>query len=238
MPSFVSLFSALIALLVTPVLVQASGFGINATRLIYPQEARSISVTLRNTLTTAPYLVQVGVSCAQSGHVSAPFLVTPPLFRLEPGSVNQVRIAIQGARLPADRESVFYFQASAIPASTAPTSGNQGGGVHGTAQFGVGNIIKLFYRPADLPSSSTAAQQDLQFSRAQGGLQVSNPSPYFVSFASISVGGKKLRLDTSEALMLRPFGSHTYPATALRGPVKWQTINDEGGINAFSRELP
>ncbi|WP_156293930.1 fimbrial biogenesis chaperone [Serratia oryzae] len=231
------LFSILFAGFPLLAVAQTGGFGINATRLIYPQGADSISVTVRNTMATQPYLVQARISGSQDGAQPAPFQTRPPLFRLEPNSVNQVRIVAQGATLPTDRESVFYFHASAIPASTAPQANNQQAGVHGAAQFGVGNIIKMFYRPNNLPSSSLAAQQNLQFSRAKGGIQVSNNSPYFVSFAEISIGGQVLKLDTPAALMLAPFSSHTYPTSKTQGAVQWKTINDEGGISAFNHNL-
>ncbi|MHA7845924.1 fimbrial biogenesis chaperone [Serratia sp. D1N4] len=233
-----SLLSVLLALLTLPATAQVGGFGINATRLIYPQDADSISVTVRNTMTTQPYLVQVRISGSQDGSQPAPFITRPPLFRLEPSSVNQVRILAQGAVLPTDRESVFYFHASAIPASLTPQSNAQNNGVSGTAQFGVGNIIKLFYRPKNLPSSSMAAQQNLQFSRVKGGLHVRNNSPYFVSFASLRLGSQAITLDTPAALMLAPFSNHIYPTTATQSAVRWETINDEGGVNAFNHNLP
>jgi fimbrial chaperone protein len=238
MPRILSLFVVILPLLIFPALTQAGGFGINATRLIYPQGNDNISVTVRNTMTALPYLVQVSVSRSLDGSEAAPFVLRPPLFRLEPGSTNQIRIAAQGAGLPADRESVFYFHATAIPASTVPVPGNERAGVHGMTQFGVGNIIKLFYRPANLPASSKVAQQGLLFSKVNGGLEVRNPSAYFVSFATLHVNGQVITLDTPAALMLAPFSSHTYPISNVKGIVRWQTINDEGGINASSYKLP
>lgn len=236
---FLPLLFAVLPLMVIPMVGQASGFGIDATRLIYPQGAGSISVTLRNTLTTTPYLVQTAISRTPTGTEPVPFISTPLLFRLEPSSINQVRITYrQSAPLPTDRESVFYFRASAIPASRAPVTAQAPGRVKGAVQFGVGNIIKLFYRPSNLAGSALMAQKGLQFSRVREGVRVSNPSPYFVSFAGLSIGGKKLALNTPEALMIAPFSAHTFLANGLRGKVKWETIGDEGGIKAFSHDLP
>ncbi|AHG18912.1 pilus assembly protein PapD [Chania multitudinisentens RB-25] len=232
------LFSLLLTVLIQPAVAQVGGFGINATRLIYPQGADSISVTVRNTMTTQPYLVQARISRSQDGSETAPFQVRPSLFRLEPSSINQIRIVMQQAILPTNRESIFYFHASAIPASTDPVSSNQRPGVYGSTQFGVGNIIKLIYRPANLPFSSMEAQQNLKFSRVKEGLRITNSSPYFVSFASVSVGGQVLKLDTPAALMLAPFSEHTYPTTKAQGAVHWKTINDEGGLNEFNHDLP
>ncbi|HHH1181463.1 TPA: molecular chaperone [Yersinia enterocolitica] len=238
MPRFFPLFSLMLSLFASSFAAQAEGFGINATRLIYPQGAPSINVTVRNTLAATPYLVQTGISRMQHKYEPAPFSVTPPLFRLEAGSTNQIRIVAQNVNAPNNHESVFFFHASAIPASTMPESGNQRAGVSGTVQFGVGNIIKLFYRPSGLPSSSAAAQRDLQFSRVKDGIKVSNNSPYFVSFASLKIGDQAAKLDSPAALMIAPFSHHTYPSSVTTGKVQWQTINDEGGINVFNQTLP
>ena len=56
-----------ILMLILPVMASANGFGINATRLIYPANAESISVSLRNTMQTLPYLVQSRVSRSSDG---------------------------------------------------------------------------------------------------------------------------------------------------------------------------
>lgn len=168
-------FPVLMALLCSSSAVVAEGFGINATRLIYPQGAGSIAVTLRNTQPALPYLVQAAVSLTPDSRDAAPFTVTPPVFRLEAKSESQVRITGNDASLPKDRESVFYFQAMAIPAATEPTASQQSANVSATAQFGVGNIIKLFYRPTELPADSGSAQKNLRFTRVNSGLRVSNP---------------------------------------------------------------
>ncbi|PKH22194.1 pilus assembly protein PapD [Enterobacterales bacterium CwR94] len=230
-----------LALLSVSLTSWGAGFGINATRLIYPQGAGSISVGVRNTQNDAPFLVQVALSSKQDQRSPAPFIVTPPLFRLEPNSTNTLRIALTGAPLSSSRESVFYFHATAIPSSQPTEASAAGSGIQGKVQFGVGNIIKLFYRPAGLPGSAAAAQKDLIFSRVPGGMQVSNNSPYFVSLASLKVGPLPLPLETPAQLMLAPFGSHIWslskpPVTGER--VHWQTINDNGGKDAFSTPLP
>lgn len=43
--------------LVYPLAGNAAGFGINATRSVYPEGAKSINITVRNTRTHEPYLV-------------------------------------------------------------------------------------------------------------------------------------------------------------------------------------
>ena len=227
------------ALLSSPLSTMAEGFGIDVTRLIYPQGAASIAVSVRNTQTTQPYLVQATISPkADQRQGKSPFSLTPPLFRLEPSSTHQIRIHGNTSSLPVDRESVFYFHATAIPASKGVDNQQPVTGVKGNVQFGVGNIIKLFYRPSGLTSSSVDAQKGLRISRNGQGLLVENPSPYFVSLASLSVAGQDVKLNTPDALMIAPFGSHTYPVSVTRGVVSWKTITDQGGRNAFTYTLP
>jgi len=219
----------------------AAGFGINATRLIYPEEANSIATELRNTLNNEPLLVQVGVSSKADTRTSAPFLVTPPLFRLEPQSINQVRIAYNGAALPHDRESVFYLHATAIAASKLSEKNQSQVDVQANARFGVGSVIKLFFRPVGLRGSSADAQNNLQFSRETGGLRVINPSSYYISFAGVQVSGSWLPLTEPGALMLAPGSSYTWPVKAplsAGSQVRWQTINDSGIHNDHSATLP
>lgn len=235
-----SLFSLVLALLTASTLGWSAGFGINATRLIYSEGAGSISVAVRNTLEREPYLVQATVSGKQDSQTATPFTVTPPLFRLEPQSTNLLRITFNGTPLPADRESVFYFHATAIPTSMQADPGQRQNDIQAQLRFGVGSIIKLFYRPAQLKGSSAAAQKGLQLYRQNGGVKVVNASPYFVSLSELKVGKERLKLDTPAALMIAPFGSHTWPVktplTAGTG-VQWQTINDTGGIDAFNAAL-
>lgn len=225
-------------LLISPAALQAAGFSIDATRLIYPEGETSITATLRNSGTESPYLIQAAVSRVSSKTETAPFQVIPPLFRLNANSKHQIRILFKGAPLPADRESVFYFRAAAIPASTPGEQDENSVRVKGAAQFGVGKSIKLFYRPKGLTGSPLDAQRQLAFTRSAAGLTVTNASAYYVSFASLEAGKTRLPLVDDKAKMLAPGATYTWKATGLQGEVKWKTIDDHGGYHAFTQKLP
>lgn len=241
MTRLTTLLLLMVTLLAAPLVGISAGFGINATRLVYPEGAGSITVTVRNTLTNEPYLVQAFVSAKQDKQATAPFVLTPPLFRLEPQSTNQLRIAFTGQPLPADRESVFYLHATAIPASDRLDPSKRANDVQAQLRFGVGSIIKLFYRPASLNGASSAAQGGLKFSHVALGLKLSNPSPFFISLAGLTADGKKLPLDTPDSLMIPPYGHHIWPVQApltAHTRVQWQTINDSGGTDVYTATLP
>lgn len=213
----------------------SEGFGIDSTRLIYPEGAKSITTNLRNTMQNTPYLVHVTVDKTAEGHAeSTPFTAVPPLFRLEPQGKNQVRIIGKTQNLPKDRESVFYFHAKAIPSSQAGTAG-ENNSVHGGVRFGVGSVIKVFYRPSGLPLSSEEAQAKLQVSKVSTGLKVTNPTPYFISFADLKLNNKSLLKNSG--LMLEPFSEHIYPTAVKTGSLKWQAITDHGGTREYTITL-
>lgn len=214
----------------------ANGFGINAMRLIYPEGKKDISTTVRNTTNDVVYLVQAGMSRAQKSMVSAPFTVTPPLFRLEPNSVNSIRIALNTTDLPRDKESVFYLHTSALPASKKTNNDQLSNDIPTSIQFAVGNIIKVFYRPANLLTTPEEAQKNLKFLATGSGLKAINDSPYYVSLSGLKVGGRKVSLNTPDELMIPPFGSHVYPVKNTTGIIEWSTINDIGGNNAYTNK--
>ncbi|BDH47359.1 fimbrial chaperone BcfG [Salmonella enterica subsp. enterica serovar Choleraesuis] len=224
-------------LMLTANISLADGFGINATRVILKQGNDSTTVTLRNTSAQQSYIVQSRMSQTVDGFEQTPFIITPPIFRLDPESTNNLRIRLNGSSsLAQDRESVFYLNTRAIPASTqqGPTGNDKS--ISGTAQFGVGTIIKLFYRPKGLTGSAEDAQEKLSFMASPRGIRVINNAPYYVSFANLTVDGESL-LQRNAPAMLAPFSEYVYPTSHKRGKVAWSTINDFGGINAHTTTL-
>ena len=237
MKLFSAFFTVILALIVMIPTVQADGFGIDATRLIYHEGVPSIVTIVRNTTHDTPYLINASVVNSGKDKKSKLFIVLPPLFRLEPGSTNQIRITMLNGKLPHDKESLFYFTANAIPASKKPSVTNFTDQTSGMVQFGIGNVIKLFYRPAGLKSSSEDAQKGLHFKSVISGVEVSNPSPYYVSFTGIKINNVPLSLKKIDDLMLMPFSHHLYLTSQHKGTVEWKVINDSGGVNIYSQQI-
>ncbi|STI47745.1 fimbrial chaperone protein [Escherichia coli] len=87
------------------------------TRLIFNESDKSISVTLRNNDPKLPYLAQSWIEDEKGVKISSPLAVLPPVQRIDAMMNGQVKI--QGLpdihKLPADRESMFYFNVREIP---------------------------------------------------------------------------------------------------------------------------
>ncbi|WP_159225556.1 fimbria/pilus periplasmic chaperone, partial [Klebsiella pneumoniae] len=83
---------------------------------VYDGDKKEASASIRNTEKSGVYLVQSWVDNGERGG-KAPFIVTPPLFRINPGEENMLRIIRTGGNLPPDRESVFWINVKSIPAT-------------------------------------------------------------------------------------------------------------------------
>ncbi|MDE9617641.1 fimbrial chaperone [Citrobacter freundii] len=216
---------------------------ISGTRIIYHGEKNDVSVRLENK-GTRPLLVQnwidTGNDNVEPGTIKVPFNATPPVSRVEPQKGQTVKIMFTGAqKLPADRESVFWFNVLEVP----PKADNKE--AKSILQLAFRTRIKLFYRPQGIPDDASSAASKLKWSvktvQGKAVLQASNPTPYFVSFNSceLNVGGKKYPV---EAGMAEPLTQTTFNVKGLTGAVSagninYTSINDFGGITNGTASL-
>lgn len=208
------------------VTAENGGISISRTRVIFQSTDNAQTVSLQNH-GTLPYLVQSAVVASPNGREPAPFLTTPPLFRLEGHSKNAIRILRKGeSTLPADRESVFYFTAMAVPSMSQPKESDDAS-LAARVSVGIQNTIKLFYRPAGLAMTQEEAARRLRFQRKGAQVQVSNPTPYYLTFSHLALG--ETEVDLSRGLMIAPFAQISLPAPGSAHQARWTLINDYGG---------
>ncbi|UHM93647.1 fimbrial biogenesis chaperone [Rahnella victoriana] len=201
-----------------------AGVVVGGTRVVYDGSKRETSLSVKNP-DTIPYLIQAWADSAgptgeNKGAAKPPFIITPPLFRLDAGKENMVRIVRAGGDLPADRESVFWMNTKSIPASKHSDKN--------VLQISIKTRIKLFYRPAGLKAPTVDDYQKVSFSRAGAKLDVTNPTPYYLSFSSLKAGSTDI--DTTN-VMVPPKGHAEYslPGSVNGNNITWQVINDFGG---------
>jgi P pilus assembly chaperone PapD len=216
------LVSAL-ALSAAVVLPAQAGVSLLQTRVIYPQSAPAVTVTLHNSGDEV-YLVQPSVTDWVSNKPTSLFAIQPPLFRVEGRNNGAMRVARTGGSLPQDRESVFHFRVKAIPGGKAPVPGGA------SLSIALGMGIKLFYRPDNLPMTPEQAYGRLTFSRQATGVVVKNPTPYYLTFARLTLGGTVVDLDKQEG-MVAPFSEVVYPPAGSGAQAEWVLINDYGGAS-------
>lgn len=146
------------------------------TRVIFNGEEKSVTIALKNSNPSLPYLAQVWIDNDKLEKDTTYFIAQPPLQRIEPNSEGQIRIQpLPGAvKLPQDRESLFYFNVREIPPK--PEKSN-------TLQLALQTRIKFFYRPAavtKLVDKLHPWQLQLTLSRQNDEVIIDNPTPFYV----------------------------------------------------------
>ncbi|SFU82055.1 P pilus assembly protein, chaperone PapD [Xenorhabdus koppenhoeferi] len=196
-----------------------AGVTVGGTRVIYKGNKKETSISVKNSDESRPYLIQSFISTDSKGE-KAPFIVTPPLFRLDAGKESILRIVRIGGNLPEDRESVFYLNVKSIPA----VQENE----QNTLLITVKTRIKLFYRPEGIEGDPEEAYKMLTFRRIDNQLEVRNPSNYYVTLGQLKVAGKTL----TGTDMIAPQGvAHFVLPSESSGLVSWNSINSYGGVS-------
>lgn len=209
-----------------------AGISVGGTRVIYEEAKREASIAIRN-LGTAPYVVQTWIDTGEKGAKKggkAPLIVTPPLSRLDAGKENILRIVRGSGALPHDRESVLWLNVKEIPTKAKEKN---------VLQVALRTRIKVFYRPVGMPKfdgGSLAAPAALKWalmpvSSGRGvALKVTNPSPYHITFAALTIKGA--HDEDIDVDMVPPLSEVSLPLPSMPGqaPLKviFSTINDYG----------
>ncbi|MBD9644646.1 MULTISPECIES: molecular chaperone [Pantoea] len=198
---------------------------VGGTRLIYNASENEASLPVSNTQDGVPYLIQSWVELSENSEGQVPFIVTPPLFRLDAGHENTLRIIYTGEKkLPENRESVFWLNVKSIPSMTRSDENR--------LLIAVKTRMKLFYRPALLASELAGeAWEKLKFEPRGEHLLIINPTPFYVSLYSLKVGDKSI----SQPPMISPFSSET--VAGIGKQVTWKAINDFGGVTTEKRQV-
>lgn len=207
------------ALLLTFGVQVQAGIIVGGTRLVYDGGKKESSLGLANP-DTFPYLIQSWVTSQAGDTNKAPFIITPPLFRLDGGQNNILRVVRAGGNLPSDKESLYWLHIKSIPSSEKKAN---------TLQIAVKTSIKLIYRPQGLPGSLSEAAQALTWQRSGNAIQVTNSSPYYVTFLNIKVNGREV----PKADLVAPQSNARFelPTGVSGGALSWQIINDYGGAS-------
>lgn len=211
-------------LLSTLLLVAATahaGVIINGTRLVYQGDKKESSLGLSNPDTT-DYLVQSWVDAGGKNLAKAPFLITPPLFRLDAKEDNVLRVVRTGGNLPEDRESLYWLNIKAIPSSKHVEGVN-------TLQIAINTRIKLLYRPSAVKGRPEEVADKLEWHREGNDLVVNNPTPFYMNFQSVTLNGHKV---TKVTWAVPKTETHfALPANTNGNTVAWSIITDYGSIS-------
>jgi len=217
---------------------------VTGTRVVFPAQPGEVTVRLTNE-NTRPALVEAwidrGDPTSTPDKADTPFLITPPLFRMEPHQDQSLRILYTHEPLPVDRESLFWLNVLEVPPKpdkTASTSGNY-------LQFAIRSRLKLFFRPAGLGDPAKSPAQLVFKVVAEGNgyaLAVHNPTPFYITLAKAGLGTNG-QAGTVDAGMVAPYSNLHLPlhgisqVPAVGAAVNFEVVNDYGALAPFAATL-
>lgn len=213
-----------------------AAISLDRTRVVFPGNEKSVSLTVRNQNPELPYLAQGWLEDAHGTKLegNSAFTVLPPVQRVEPKGQTQVKIQeTPGANmLPQDRESLFFFNLREIPPKSDKSN---------VLQIALQTRIKMFYRPAALAEAAAKQQaapyqEQLTLSKKGDQYTVNNPTPYFVTLIGASAKKEGDVVKGFEPVMVPPKGSVKLggSAAALGATPVLVYVNDYGGQPALT----
>ncbi|HEB6459156.1 TPA: fimbria/pilus periplasmic chaperone [Salmonella enterica subsp. enterica serovar Hvittingfoss] len=222
------LIAALVTALAGPGTSQAA-INVDRTRIIMSSDVKAVSVGLSNESRDQPYLAQSWMEDSQ-GKATNVLIALPPLQRIDAGKKSRVRIMrVQNsgaAPLPADRESLFYFNVREIP--PAPEDKNKN-----ILQLATQSQLKLFLRPATLAAEGNASPEKMLLVQSAGGsLTLKNPTPYYITLVWLGQSPKQKLAGFKEGTMVAPFSEQIVNAVLPAGAdrILVGNVDDYGGL--------
>lgn len=205
--------------------------GLGQTRIIY-NPATSGSVISVNNPNDFPVLVQGSVKSMNEKDGAAPFMVTPPLFRLDPRQQNRLRVVMTQDLKVKDKESLYWLCAMGIPPKLgdAWAEGSESAKRTNTASINV-NVrmsmcIKLIVRPDTVKGRPQDVASSITWRHEGDKLIASNPTPFYMNLKALSIGGKTV----SDMDYIPPMDSRSFGVPGgISGQVSWTIVNDLGG---------
>ncbi|MCS2169598.1 fimbria/pilus periplasmic chaperone [Scandinavium sp. TWS1a] len=214
-----------------------SNIVVGMTRVIYPQNEKEVTVKLSNN-GAGPILAQSWIDKGDVNEppekIQVPFVIVPPINRIDPGKSQTLRITYTGSpALSSTQETAYWLNVLEIP----PVGKNRG---PNKLQIAFRTRIKVFYRPKSLGKSdkAIAAAESLKWYSEQKKLSAKNDSPFYVSLVSVTDGaGKSL-----EGKMIPPYNTVSFPANEgininHGAKISYEYVNDWGAVKTINKTI-
>ncbi|WP_436856480.1 fimbria/pilus periplasmic chaperone [Citrobacter tructae] len=196
---------------------------IYGTRVIYPSERNEIIVQLMNQSSKASLVqswIDDGDTTIPPEKIQVPFLLTPPVVRIKGKSGQQIKIKKMPNSLPADKESLFYFNVLDIPPNVSEQEGKN------TLKFAMQNRLKLVYRPKGIATVTQESIKKIALIKKQGAMQIKNDTANWITIPKIDVHNAQLNTKT---ILLPPLSSQSVTLKSSTSSQYNITIIDDRG---------
>lgn len=221
-----TLAAVLTTTLATPAM---AAFVLNGTRFIYEEGKKNISLEVTNNAKDT-YGGQIWIDNISQNKSDVFMVPSPPVFKVDAGKKQIIRLMNVNPALPADRESMFRINAQELPPKPAQTEGS-------VLAIAMNTQVKLIYRPKALNEGRKDAEKKLT-TLNKGTTWLKNPTPYYFAVTGLKVNGKTVTIPKEKQAglaMLAPF-SEADTGLNASGKLTVQAINDWGGVQDYAIE--
>lgn len=234
---------ALVPLLTIFSQVSDASVQIDRTRFVYSSSDKGLGVLVSNKA-KRPVLMKAWIDegdvSAKADSKKTPFLITPPLMRIEGDKSHTYRVMLIDRKvpLPEDRESLFWLNFLEVPPKTSDAETDHED-ERNTMQLAFQYRVKLFYRPEKISGEPGEAAERLRWiteKNVDGKIQVKaiNDSGYYVSLTKIVIGGGDKEIDVKPQ-MVAPYSNQLFELSRAidvsKPDLSYQWIDDWGGLH-------
>ncbi|WP_431295609.1 fimbria/pilus periplasmic chaperone [Rahnella sp. PAMC 25559] len=204
---------------------------LGATRVIFNPDSAGATLSVINPQ-DYPILVQSQVY-GEDKQSKAPFVVTPPLFRLDGNQQSRIRIVRTGGDFATDRETMKWLCVTGVPPKPDDIWGQDKDGKSLApkvatleVQLRINSCVKLLVRPSSLKGEISDVASAVKWKREGNKLKATNPTPFYMNLKEVKVAGRNIEgID-----YIPPMGERIFSLPAeVSGPVTWKVITDYGG---------
>ncbi len=189
-----------------PVMHASASVVLKNTRVIYPANNDAHTIEFTNT-DPHPNIVQLWIDAGDEQSTpktaDAPFVVMPPIFKVNANTSQSARLMYTSEPLAQDKESLFYLNFLVIPPNI--DNGNR----QSKLAIVLRNRVKVFYRPDTIIGTPSAAVSGLKATPryhengALASITLTNNAGYFVNLSHTAITVDNQRY-TSGAVMIAP----------------------------------
>ena len=159
-----------------------------------------------------------------------PVFVLPPIFKLNPGEIRQVKVMVNRQDLKnSTNESLFWLNILQIPQDVDDSE------VVAKITLPLRYRLKILVRPDELSKPSSIDYKNIGFKIVDNQLHISNNTRWHMNFLAIQVGDELLERVTTPPLSvdIKPIEIKNLNAKDIR----YSIISDEGQVVEFSQSI-
>lgn len=208
-----------------------SAIEINKNRFIFIESQNQEVIEIKNK-TDNNYFIQSWIShYNENNDDELPFIITPPLIKIEKDENYSLKIFRLGEIEKKDRETLYRINIKRIPL-LSNSDGNEN-----LLHISMNSVYNLIYRPISIEKNAKTSYEKIEFLKNKNNeLIINNPTPYFITLLKISLNEVLLN---NKSKTIPPFTKHnTRNVIKESGLIKWKTIDQFGvEINATEKAI-